>query len=249
MSCYSFLAPWYDSLTGDVPYGEFADFYESEFRRQGGEFRLLLDLCCGTGTLSCELARRGYDMIAVDASTEMLMEAQAKAAGLEPPPLFLCQDAAGLDLYGTVDGAVSSLDGMNYIPPEQLPEVFRRLHLFIRPGGLLIFDIRTPDFLRSLDGDVFVDEKEDLLCLWRADFEEEAGRHLRHGHFLPAWPALGAGERGAYGVCPPAFPAERAAGAGGLCPGHSPHRLSPGRSGAAFHHGTKAVTGVFLWTE
>lgn len=173
MSCYSFLAPWYDSLTGDVPYGEFADFYEEEFRRQGGEFHLLLDLCCGTGTLTCELARRGYEMIAADSSPDMLMEAQSKASELSVPPLFLCQEAAGLDLYGTVDAAVCSLDGMNYIPPEQLPEVFHRLHLFVRPDGLLIFDIRTPDFLRSLDGDVFVDEKEDLLCLWRADFDEE----------------------------------------------------------------------------
>lgn len=173
MSCYSFLAPWYDSLTGDVPYGEFADFYEEEFRRQGGEFHLLLDLCCGTGTLTCELARRGYEMIAADSSPDMLMEAQAKASELSVPPLFLCQEAAGLDLYGTVDAAVCSLDGMNYITPEQLPEVFHRLHLFVRPDGLLIFDIRTPDFLRSLDGDVFVDEKEDLLCLWRADFDEE----------------------------------------------------------------------------
>lgn len=172
MSCYSALAPWYDRLTGDVPYESFADFYEAAFRQAGGEFKLLLDLCCGTGTLTYELARRGYEMIAVDASVEMLMEAQAKAAGLAVPPLFLCQDAAALDLYGTVDAAVCSLDGMNYIPPEELPEVFHRLHLFVRPGGLLIFDIRTPDFLRSLDGDVFVDEQEDVLCLWRADFEE-----------------------------------------------------------------------------
>ena len=172
MSCYRFLAPWYDKLTGDVPYTRFADFYEAEFRRNGGEFKLLLDLCCGTGTLTDVLSRRGYEMIAVDSSVEMLMEAQAKSAGLETPPLFLCQDAAALDLYGTVDAAVCSLDGMNYIPPEDLPEVFRRLRLFVRPGGLLIFDIRTPDFLRSLDGDVFVDEQEDVLCLWRADFEE-----------------------------------------------------------------------------
>lgn len=173
MSCYRFLAPWYDKLTGDVPYERFADFYEAEFRRDGGEFKLLLDLCCGTGTLTNVLSRRGYEMIAVDSSVEMLMEAQGKSADLETPPLFLCQDAAALDLYGTVDAAVCSLDGMNYIPPEDLPEVFRRLRLFVRPGGLLIFDIRTPDFLRSLDGDVFVDEQEDLLCLWRADFEEE----------------------------------------------------------------------------
>lgn len=173
MSCYRFLAPWYDKLTGDVPYERFADFYEAEFRRDGGEFKLLLDLCCGTGTLTNVLSRRGYEMIAVDSSVEMLMEAQGKSAGLETPPLFLCQDAAALDLYGTVDAAVCSLDGMNYIPPEDLPEVFRRLRLFVRPGGLLIFDIRTPDFLRSLDGDVFVDEQEDVLCLWRADFEEE----------------------------------------------------------------------------
>ena len=173
MSCYRFLAPWYDKLTGDVPYERFADFYEAEFRRNGGEFKLLLDLCCGTGTLTSTLSRRGYEMIAVDSSVEMLMEAQAKSAGLETPPLFLCQDAAALDLYGTVDAAVCSLDGMNYIPPEDLPEVFRRLRLFVRPGGLLIFDIRTPDFLRSLDGDIFVDEQEDVLCLWRADFEED----------------------------------------------------------------------------
>ena len=172
MSCYRFLAPWYDKLTGDVPYERFADFYEAEFRRNGGEFKLLLDLCCGTGTLTDVLSRRGYEMIAVDSSVEMLMEAQSKSAGLETPPLFLCQDAAALDLYGTVDAAVCSLDGMNYIPPEDLPEVFRRLWLFVRPGGLLIFDIRTPEFLRSLDGNVFVDEQEDVLCLWRADFEE-----------------------------------------------------------------------------
>ncbi len=61
MSCYNGLAPWYDKLTGDVPYGSFADFYEEEFPRRRREFSMLLDLCCGTGTLTWELARRGYD--------------------------------------------------------------------------------------------------------------------------------------------------------------------------------------------
>lgn len=173
MSCYGPLAAWYDRLTGDVPYAQFADFYEAEFARQGGEFCLLLDFCCGTGTLTAEMTRRGYELIGVDASVDMLMQAREKTAALSPAPLFLCQDAAELDLYGTVDAAYCSLDGMNYLPPESLPELFRRLRLFVRPGGLVLFDVKSPEWFRSLDGEIFVDETEDLLCLWRADLDEE----------------------------------------------------------------------------
>ena len=174
MSCYGPLAAWYDRLTGDVPYSEFADYYEAEFHRHGGEFRFLLDLCCGTGTLTCEMARRGYEMIAVDASVDMLMQAQEKSAGLDPAPLFLCQEASALDLYGTVDAAYCSLDGMNYIPPGELPKLFHLLRLFIRPEGLLIFDLRSPEWLTSMDGQVYVDEQPDVLCLWRADLDPDA---------------------------------------------------------------------------
>jgi len=173
MSCYGPLASWYDQLTGDVPYQAFAAYYEAEFARKGGEFRLLLDLCCGTGTLTAMMAARGYEMIAVDASEDMLMEAREKAASLPTPPLFLLQSAEELDLYGTVDAAYCSLDAMNYLPRELLPEVFRRLHLFVRPGGLLIFDVHTSEWMRALDGQVFVDENDDVLCLWRADYDEE----------------------------------------------------------------------------
>lgn len=181
MSAYDALAPWYDELTRDVDYGRFADFYEALFRADGGEFRLLLDLCCGTGTLALLMASRGYDMIAADASEEMLMSAREKAyASGGPAPLFICQRAGELDLYGTVDAAVSSLDSLNYVPPEELREAFRRLRLFIRPGGLLLFDLRTPGFLRSMDGSVSVDETEDVFCLWRGRFDSELGA-LRYG--------------------------------------------------------------------
>ena len=154
MSCYVPLARWYDRLTGDVPYEAFADFDEALFRADGGEFRLLLDLCCGTGTLTWRLAARGYEMIGCDRSVDMLMQARDKAVEGAAPPLFLCQSAEELDLYGTVDAAVCSLDALNYLEPGVLPEVFRRLHLFVRPGGLLVFDMRTPEFLRALDGQV-----------------------------------------------------------------------------------------------
>lgn len=173
MNAYGPLAFWYDRLTLDIPYEAFVDFYEKEFSADGGEFKILLDLCCGTGTLTWLLAERGYEMIAADASPDMLMQAASKAAEVSVPPLFLCQDASALDLYGTVDAAVCSLDGMNYIPESELPEVFHRLHLFVRPGGLLIFDIKTPEWFKSVDGSVSVDETEDMLCLWRAEFDTE----------------------------------------------------------------------------
>ena len=173
MNAYGPLAFWYDRLTLDIPYEAFVDFYEKEFSADGGEFKILLDLCCGTGTLTWLLAERGYEMIAADASPDMLMQAASKAAEVSVPPLFLCQDASALDLYGTVDAAVCSLDGMNYIPESELPEVFHRLHLFVRPSGLLIFDIKTPEWFRSVDGSVSVDETEDMLCLWRAEFDTE----------------------------------------------------------------------------
>lgn len=173
MGAYMELARWYDALTGDVPYGQFADYYESRFRERGKQVRTVLDFACGTGTLTCLLAQRGYELVAVDASPDMLMELSEKAAGLEHviPPLILCQDAADLDLNDVVDAAVCSLDGINYLPEQTLCRLLERLHLFIHPNGLFIFDINAPERLESLDGQTFVDETEDVLCLWRAEFD------------------------------------------------------------------------------
>ena len=175
MSAYGPLAHWYDVLTTDIPYEEFASFFERMFREKGRrEIRTVLDMACGTGTLTCMLAERGYEMIAVDASEDMLSELRVKSentGGVKP--LILCQPLDELDLYGTVDAAVCSLDGMNYIPEEELPEIFRRLHLFVETDGMLMFDLNTPERLRSLDGELFADEAEGLLCLWRAEFDED----------------------------------------------------------------------------
>ncbi len=173
MSCYHTLASYYDRLTADVDYCRFADRYEQAFREDGGSFHLLLDLCCGTGSLSRVMSERGYELISVDASEEMLMEAREKCASLSVPPLFLLQDVTELDLYGTVDAAYSSLEGINYLSPDDTAALFGRLKYFIRPGGLLMFDLRSPEYLAGLDGNTFVDEDDDLLCLWRADYEPE----------------------------------------------------------------------------
>ncbi|NLH02295.1 MAG: class I SAM-dependent methyltransferase [Clostridiales bacterium] len=175
MSAYGPLAPVYDKFTSDIKYEDFADFYEKVFEARGKSVKTLLDVGCGTGTLTAIMARRGYEMVAADSSSDMLCIAQEKFSELENviPPLFLCQSMTELDLYGTVDSAVSCLDAVNYLPPSDMPEFFRLLHLFIEPGGLLIFDINSPERLRSLDGFTSVDEDENSLCLWRADFDEE----------------------------------------------------------------------------
>lgn len=175
---YGPLAAFYDRLTEDVPYEEFAAYYESVFTADGGEFSLILDFCCGTGTLTCLMAQRGYDMIGSDGSEDMLSRAADNAARAGVSPLFLCQDAASLDLYGTVDAAVSSLDSINYISPADLKKALARLRLFIRPGGLFIFDVRSEKWLRTLDGQTSIDEDDDLFCVWRSDAGEENGEEF-----------------------------------------------------------------------
>jgi SAM-dependent methyltransferase len=182
MPVYASFAEIYDRFTYDVDYSSFADFYEQIFAGRGLRVKTLLDLGCGTGSLTALMAGRGYDMTACDTSPEMLSLAREKCAALSSgnTPLFLCQSMTELDLYGTVNAAYSSLDAVNYLSPDELPLLFKRLHLFVEPGGLFIFDINSPEKLRALDGATFVDEDEQALCLWRADLDE-AKRALSYG--------------------------------------------------------------------
>lgn len=173
MDSYRFLPKWYDALTPDVPYLEFAEFYEKIFANYKSPIKIVLDIGCGTGTISFMMAKKGYEMISVDKSPEMLSVAMEKMSGLEKMPLLLCQDITSLDLYGTVDAAFGSLDVFNYINPKELGAALDRLKLFIRPGGLLVFDILKPDHIKSLDGEVFVHETEEVYCIWQAEFNAE----------------------------------------------------------------------------
>ena len=175
MSAYEGLARFYDGLTRDVDYEQWADWYQSWFRESRVPVRIVLDLACGTGTLTCLLARRGLTMIGADRSAEMLAEAWEKAAGLEcEPPVFLNQSAQELDLYGTVDACVSSLDSLNYVTGEPaLRSALRRVHTFLMPGGFFLFDVLSESHMRGLDGQIFLDETEDVFCLWRTEYRPE----------------------------------------------------------------------------
>ena len=171
MSSYQQLAGAYDELTWDVGYEKRADFLEKLFRRSRIPVHTVLDLACGTGSMTWLLAGRGYELIAVDGSQEMLAAAREKNAPAEVPPLFLHQSMPRLDLYGTVDAAICCLDSLNYLTsPTDVQRTFQRLHLFIAPGGELIFDVNTLDKFQSLDGQVFLDETEESYCVWRTEF-------------------------------------------------------------------------------
>ena len=169
---YEFLAGCYDRFTRDVNYPRWADYIEKHFARSALPIRTVLDLACGTGSLTAELARRGYEMIGADCSEEMLSVAAEKCRGAGPvEPIFLHQAMEDLDLYGTIDACVCCLDSVNYVTsPKKLARAFRRVHTFLMPGGLFLFDVNTPDKLRALDGQMFLDEDEDAYCVWRAEF-------------------------------------------------------------------------------
>ena len=169
---YEYLAQCYDQFTEDVDYERWADYVERHFARSRLPIHTVLDLACGTGSLTRLLALRGYEMIGADISEEMLAQAAEKCRGAgDPEPIFLHQAMEELDLYGTIDACVCCLDSVNYVTRSgKLARAFQRVHTFLMPGGLFLFDINTPDKLRGLDGQMFLDEMEDAYCVWRADY-------------------------------------------------------------------------------
>ena len=172
MSSYDALAGSYDSLMVDGSYLKRADFLQRLFKKSRIPVETVLDLACGTGTMTWILTGRGYELIGVDASEEMLAAAMEKTGCVEGvQPIFLHQSMPKLDLYGTVDAAICCLDSLNYLTdPKDVRRTFERLRLFIAPGGLLVFDINTVEKLEALDGQVFLDETEDTYCVWRTEY-------------------------------------------------------------------------------
>ncbi len=170
MAGYGSFAYFYDQLTGNVDHAGWAEYLLTLFEKHVGEKpHMLLDLACGTGSLSTALLDRGVDVIGVDVSEDMLAEAMEKSAPYSDRLMLLCQDMRALDLYGTVDGAVCMLDSLNHLTKTaEVGEVFRRLGLFIEKDGLFIFDVNTPYKHEVVLGDnAFVYEQDDFFCAWQ----------------------------------------------------------------------------------
>ncbi len=168
---YNDFAQVYDKLQ-DADYEQFVDYYERIFKKFGKSPKLVLDLACGTGNITIPMAKRGYDMIGLDLSCEMLNIARDKAVAENLDILFLNQDMCEMELYGTVDAIVCALDGLNYITdPDDMKEVFRLAANYLNPGGIMVFDLNTEYKLREILGEnTFVCEEENVYYIWRSEF-------------------------------------------------------------------------------
>ena len=169
MAGYNSFAKGYDILTQNIPYRKRGEYFHALFQKYRKETGILLDLACGTGSLSEVMAELGYDVIGVDSSEEMLMEAMEKKYHSGKDILYLQQDMRELDLFGTIDFCVCALDSLNHLTSTaDLQKVFEQVSLFLAPGGLFVFDMNTLyKHERILSANTFIYDCDGVYCAWQ----------------------------------------------------------------------------------
>lgn len=174
MEAYTSFAQVYDMFMDNVPYEKWSEYLAELFREYGIEDGLLLDLGCGTGKLTRLMQAKGYDMIGIDNSYEMLDIARGVG---DDGILYLLQDMREFELYGTVRGIYSACDSMNYIlEPDELRQVFSLVNNYLDPQGILLFDFNSSYKYRKLLGEnTFAENREEGSFIWENYFDEEEG--------------------------------------------------------------------------
>ena len=174
---YSQFAYFYDKLQSDVDYEGIARFIDAQVSRFGGRKGILLDMACGTGTLAECFAKMGYDVIGTDSSNEMLSCALDKKYDSELPIQYLNQSMTELDMFGTIDVTVCTLDSINHLSSlDEIKTAFERVSLFAFPDGMFIFDVNTPyKHKEVLGSNAFVIDTEGLYCVWQNEYNEADG--------------------------------------------------------------------------
>lgn len=169
---YNNFAYVYDKLTLDIDYKRWADYVESIFKRNNLNASMILELGCGTGSFGVEMARRGFDMICLDLSSDMLDCAAEKAKKEDLDILFLNQNMCSFELYGTVDAIVCLLDSFNYLTnPSQINKMFKLVKNYLNPGGLFIFDVNTQyKFENTIADNLFYEINDEVTYIWENDY-------------------------------------------------------------------------------
>jgi len=171
MNSYGVLAEHYDGLMPPAGHEAALRHYLSRFKEAKlPDGAAIIDLACGTGTIALALARLGYDLTGIDPSPDMLSVAARKSGGGRNP-MWLCQSMQELDLNDTADAAVCCFDGVNYLDtPGGLRRALRRIRLFLKPRGVFLFDVITPQAMADMDGETFSSESDTTYCTWRPIF-------------------------------------------------------------------------------
>lgn len=175
MKAYTNFAEVYDTFMDNVPYEEWAEYLLKVLEQYGIKDGLVLELGCGTGTMTEMLNDRGYDMIGVDNSEDMLEIALDKRVESGKDILYLLQDMREFELYGTVRAVVSVCDSVNYITEEsELEEVFRLVNNYLDPGGIFVFDFNTEyKYQKILADNVFAEDRDECSFIWDNYYDEE----------------------------------------------------------------------------
>lgn len=175
MEAYTDFALVYDELMDNTPYQVWCEQITAVLSDNGIEKELILDLGCGTGVLTELLARKGYDMIGIDLSQEMLNRAIEKRDASKLPILYLQQDMREFELYGTVKAVVSVCDSLNYLlEDEDVIQTFRLVNNYLDPQGLFIFDFNTVYKYKEVIGDATIAEnREDCSFIWENYYHEQ----------------------------------------------------------------------------
>lgn len=214
MNPYEDFAEVYDTFMDETPYEEWSGFVADSLKAAGISDGLVLDLGCGTGTLTELLAKKGYDMIGVDLSDRMLNIAMKKREQSGLDILYLLQDMREFELYGTVRAVVCLCDSINYLLDEEdLLATFRLVNNYLDPGGLFLFDFNTTYKYETVIGDATIAEnRDDCSFIWENYYnaEEELNEydltifvqkeqdlfrrftetHVQRGYTLPVMKAL-----------------------------------------------------------
>lgn len=178
LESYGGLAGMYDLFMDNVDYQTWKKVLVDLLKKHGIHDGLLLDLGCGTGTMTELLEDEGYDMIGVDASFEMLEVAMEKKAEAGRDILYLLQDMREFELYGTVRAIVSCCDCLNYLLEEdELVDVFSLANNYLDPGGLFLFDMKTPYFYQQIGDKTIAENREEGSFIWENSYDPETGEN------------------------------------------------------------------------
>lgn len=186
MNIYTSFASVYDIFMGDTDYEMWVSYIETLLKKYNHNPNLVLDLGCGTGNVTSLLSKKGYDMIGIDISTEMLNIASEKAKQENLDILYIKQDMRSFELYGTVSLVISLFDCINYITDkDDLLKVFKLVNNYLDPGGLFIFDLNTEyKFKNILADNTFAETTEDAAYIWENYYDDETKTNEYYMNFF-----------------------------------------------------------------